>query len=106
MIDWVLAAVAAFAAISAGVAFSVKQAQEAERVDTLLSTTLRNVGIESQEAADRLKTLASQIQKTSTFGDEDLMPTLDEYEKLFDRNLQDSNPSIVEEEKIKEQKNE
>ena len=62
----------AFASLSAGIAFAVKEAAGAEKVDARLTQTLKNMGITSAKAADQLKTLAAQMQKTTKFSDDDL----------------------------------
>lgn len=81
----------AFAAITAGIGFSVKQAMDAETVDKRLIQTLKNLGFESGKASKEMFALASSIQKTSRFGDEDLkdvMTALIDYTKDYNTTLE------------------
>lgn len=81
----------AFAAITAGIGFSVKQAMEAESVDARLIQTLKNLGFESKKASKEMSDMASSIQRASRFGDEDLkdvMTALIDYTKDYNVTLQ------------------
>ena len=60
------------AALTGAIAFNVKQASDAEKTNALLANSLKNIGEESAEANKRLQDLASSIELTSGFGDEEL----------------------------------
>ena len=81
----------AFAAITAGIGFSVKQAMDAEAVDARLAQTLKNLGFESKKLSKEMGDMASSIQRASRFGDEDLkdvMTALIDYTKDYNVTLQ------------------
>lgn len=81
----------AFAAITAGIGFSVKQAMEAESVDARLAQTLKNLGFESKKLSKEMADMASSIQRASRYGDEDLkdvMTALIDYTKDYNVTLE------------------
>lgn len=63
-------------AMAGALAYTISEAANAERVDARLSQSLLNVGISSSKTAANLSDLASQIEKTSAFGDEELKTTM------------------------------
>lgn len=85
------AAVAGFAALTAGIGFSIKQAMEAEVVDARLSQTLKNLGFDTAKASKEMGAMATSIQRASRFGDEDLkdvMNSLIMYTKDYNATLE------------------
>lgn len=62
----------AFAAVSAGLAFSIKEAIKAEEVDRRLDTQLKKLGMTSKGLSDDLKKTATQIANMSNYTDDDL----------------------------------
>ena len=66
----------AFAAVSAGIAFSIKEAINAEEVDRRLDTQLKKLGYTSKELSKNMKQVASAIQDASNYGDEELKGTM------------------------------
>jgi hypothetical protein len=66
------AAGVAFAAVTAGIAFSLKEAIKAEEVDRRLETQMKKIGYTSKELSDNLKKTATEIAGLSNYTDDDL----------------------------------
>lgn len=62
-----------FTMLKAQIADSVKYAEEAEIAFRKLQTALNNAGITAKSSAFQFQSLASELQKVSNFGDEDIL---------------------------------
>lgn len=66
----------AFAAVTAGLAFAIKEAVKAEEVDRRMDSQLKKMGLSSKELSNQLKDTAASIANLSNYTDDDLKASM------------------------------